>query len=93
MASQDSAGVLHALVDHLTILSKSYDGASSNDVEKRTAMGGVAKQIVTMCMDQADMSSYHSVQVGNIHCYLSMLDVDRQTQVTETAAIKALMQF
>lgn len=64
MASQDPAGELHALVDQLTILSKSYDGTSSNDVEKRTAIGGVAKQIVAACMDPADMSSYHSVQAG-----------------------------
>jgi hypothetical protein len=27
-------------------------------------MGGVAKQIVATCMDRADLSSYHSVEVG-----------------------------
>lgn len=61
MAAQDHADVLHTLTDQLTTLSGSYDG---NDVRKRTEMGAVAKQIVAACMDPADMSSYHSVQVG-----------------------------
>lgn len=62
----DPATDLHGLVDQLTTLSKSFDGVSPPDVGKRTAMAGVAKQIVAACMDPADMSSYHSVQVGRM---------------------------